>query len=159
MFIGEIHPRVQADVDPPGDHPQVDVRRHQAAIAADNRARLNGVKAPDAGGEIRAGTPPAAEARVDSFLLLTVVRMVIASCGVGLPDLQQHITDRCSGAVDNPAFNGDPLPGGIRGGEDRAKVFLKNMKARGVRRQTDMNIGSRRLRGGFRQILFHRAAP
>ena len=93
------------------------------------------------------------------FLLLTIVRMVIATRGVGLPDLQQHITDRCSGAVDNPAFNGDPLPGGIRGGEDRAKVFLKNMKARGVRRQTDMNIGSRRLRGGFRQILFHRAAP
>lgn len=57
------------------------------------------------------------------------------------------------------AFNGDALPGGISGSEDRAKIFLKNMKACGVRRQADMNIGSRRLRGGFRQILFHRAAP
>ena len=159
MFIGKVHPRIQANIDPPRHHPQVDVRRHQPAIATGHRARLDGFKAPNAGGEIRAGTPPAAEGRVDGFLLLTIVRMVIATRGVGLPDLQQHIADRRPGAVDNPAFNGDALPGGIGGSEDRAKIFLKNMKACGVRRQADMNIGSRRLRGGFRQILFHRAAP
>jgi hypothetical protein len=51
--------------------------------------------------------------------------MVIASRGVGLPDLQQHIADRRSGAVDNPAFNGDPFPDGIGGGENRAKIFSK----------------------------------
>ncbi len=46
------------------------------------------------------------EGRVDGFLLLTIVRMVIATRGVGLPDLQQHIADRRPGAVDNPAFRG-----------------------------------------------------
>ncbi len=101
------------------------MRRHQPAIPTDHRARLDGFKAPNAGGEIRAGTPPAAEGRVDGFLLLTIVRMVIATRGVGLPDLQQHIADRRPGAVDNPAFNGDALPGGIGGSEDRAKIFLK----------------------------------
>jgi hypothetical protein len=53
--------------------------------------------------------------------------MVIAPGGVGLPDFQQHIAHRRSGAVDNPAFDSNAFALG-GGGERRAKIFLKNMK-------------------------------
>src|SRR5689334_5252080 len=43
-FIAEIQPRAQPEVDAAPDDPDVDVRRHRPAVAADHRARLDRVE-------------------------------------------------------------------------------------------------------------------
>jgi hypothetical protein len=60
-----------------------------------------------------------------SFFVLTIVGMVIAPGGVGLPEFQQHIAHRRSGAVDHPAFDSNAFAFGVRRGELRAKIFSK----------------------------------
>src|SRR5216684_6218299 len=70
FLVGEIHPRVESDIDATRHDPEIDVRRHRAmTAAADDRARLDGLEAIEATLEIGTRPTPAPEIAVDRLVL------------------------------------------------------------------------------------------
>ena len=113
IFVREIDPGVEADIDAACDNPDVDVRRAFPSRLVDGSARLDGLEGNQPGVEIRSGAAPAAEIPVDGAGR-TIGRMIVAARRIGLPDLEQHVAQRRTGAVEHPTFERDPLAFGVR---------------------------------------------
>ena len=135
---------------------QVDVRRPEDADQG-VRDRLDGAEIVIAV-LVAQRAPAAAEVGIDRSQI-GVLLVAIAAGGIGLPDFDQRVSNRRAGAVIDMPFHHDALPARLRLRQHMGKITLENIKAGGMRRQTDVHIRPGGLRGRFRQILFHHAAP
>src|SRR5438270_9446580 len=128
-LVAEVDPRVEADVDAARDDPGVDMRRHDATVAALDRPRLDRVEGVDAALEIGAGAAPAAKARVDRLARLAVAGVRVLALRVGLPDLDQHVLQHGADAVEDAALDADLLALGLLAREDVAEVLREDVEA------------------------------
>src|SRR5690606_25297876 len=61
IFVGKIHPRLQAQIDATGNDPQADVRSLHAPVVEGNLTRLDGAEHAFAVLHVRGHAPPAGE--------------------------------------------------------------------------------------------------
>src|SRR5262245_5106694 len=120
--------------------------------AANDGTGLDGAKAIAAAFEIAARAPPAAKIIVDR-LRLPVGGVMVATGGVGLPNLDQRILERRAGPIDHPSLDAHALALGLRPDHPPTKVIAEDVKPALARHQTDMDIGAGRLRGGLLQVV------
>ena len=152
VVFGEIHPGLQADIDPPRDDPEGDVRALHPPVREGNGARSNRLEHPFAGRRIARLAAPAGEVRV--ALPARIAPAGIDPVGVGLPDFHHRVTQRRPRAVVDNAGDGDALTfGGVRH-HCLAKVcVIEAVDPGDVGKAADMNVGPRRLAGAFLQIV------
>ena len=96
---------MQANVDAACDDPCGDVGGLHAAIGEGDRAGFNGFKGEFAGVHIARGAAPAGEVRIRRAT--GFVGGGKQAGGVGLPDFNHGIAQRCSSAVIDDTFDGD----------------------------------------------------
>ena len=107
LFVAEIHPGVQAEIDAAGNDPEGDVRRHQAAVVEGHPAGLDRFEHELATVHVARAAAPAGEIRVGSAARLG--GRTVEPVGVRLPALEQRVAQDHAGAVDHPAGDDDPL--------------------------------------------------
>ena len=97
-LVGEIHPRLQPDIDAPRHDPDGDVRRLQRPSVQRTRPGLT-VSKPEAPVSMSPRTAaPAGKVGIGR----RVMAAETVPCRVGLPDLDQRVLQRRARAVDAP---------------------------------------------------------
>src|SRR6266851_5613249 len=91
------------------------------------------------------GPRPAAKAAVECLILL-VRRMIVAAGGIGLPRLNQHVLGKVARAVEDAPLDDNTLASHAGTCDVAAEIILEDFKARLLRYQTDVDIGTGRLR-------------
>ena len=78
--------------------------------------------------------------------------MIVATGRIGLPGFDQNVLCHVAGAVEDPALDDDALASDVRTGDVAAEIVLEDFKAGLLRDETDMHVGTGRLRRRLRQI-------
>src|SRR5882724_9373005 len=152
LFVTEIHTCGEANVDAAGGEPEIDVRRHYlAALATRHTSRFDGADRVESGDEIRPVPRPATKALIERLIPL-VRRMIVAPGGIGLPRLDQHILGNVARAVEDAPFYDNTFASHAGTCDVAAEIILEDFKAGLLRYQTDVDIGTGRLRWRLREI-------
>src|SRR5215470_10737848 len=153
FLVGEVHAGAKPDVDAPRYDPQTDVGGHRPmATATDDRAGLDGAKAIAAAFKVAARAPPTMKFVVYR-LVLPIGGVIVATGGVGLPKLEQCIPERGAGPIEYPPLDADTLAFGLWPNHRLTEVIGEDLKSGLARQQADVHVGTRRLRGGFLQVV------
>src|SRR5262245_5079839 len=159
FLVGEVHACAKPDVDAPRHDPQVDVWGHGTmATATDDRTGLDGAKAIAAAFEVTARASPATKFVVHR-LVLPIGGVIVATGGVGLPKLDQCIPEWGACPIEDPPLDADTLAFGLWSDHRLTQVIGEDLKSGLARQETDVDIGTGRLRGGLLQVverLYHR---
>src|ERR1700722_7950925 len=151
-LVRKIHSRVQTEIDAAGDKPEGDMRGHRPAVDKGNAAGLDRLEAVLAGFEIGRLAPEAGEIRIGLAALL--LRRIVESGRVGLPDFDQSVLERRAPAVDHMADDRYALALGAARNHRLAEVlWIDARDAREVRRRADMDIGPRGLGGRLLEMV------
>lgn len=130
------------------DDPEVNGRRHRTSVPARDKCSVDCVQVVGAGLEMRPGAAPTAEIGVERFVLL-VGGMIVSSCGIGKPGLDQHIAKGCSRAIEHATMDANAVALRVRLGDIGAEIVREDIEAGLVRNEADMRIGACGLRGRF----------
>src|SRR6202042_3514442 len=91
-LVGEIHPRMEPDIDAARNDPEGDMWRHQTPVDEGSAARLDRFEAIFAGDAVGRLAAPAGKGRIGLAALLP--RTVVKPSGVCLPDFNQRVPER-----------------------------------------------------------------
>ena len=152
LFIAEIHPRMQPDIDAAGDDPDRDVRRHQATVGIGNAAGLDRLEAELAGLGVGRLATPADEVGIGSTTLLR--GRVVETSRIRLPDLDQSVGQRLAGAVEDATLDQDALTLSLGRHQHEPEIALPDTgDLDPIRVGPDMHIGAGGLRGALLEAV------
>jgi hypothetical protein len=105
-FVREVQPGSEPDVDAARGEPNVDVRRHRlVTVPSDDRAGLDRLEPVKSGGEVRAGTAPAAEVGIERLVPLRISGMIVTPGRVGLPNLDENVATGSAQSIEHAALD------------------------------------------------------